>query len=356
MIDQVITTLATWIVEVISAAGYFGVVILMAIESACIPLPSEVIMPFAGYLVTTGRFSLVGAATMGALGCNIGSTVAYYVAASGGRAAIERWGRYILVSRHELERAERFFARYGAVTVFICRLLPVVRTFIAFPAGLGKTGRERDEGPHPREQAADGNSDSAVTREEPLGALQLVAAHKDVAAPALDRGPPAARCNVIGDRRADIAPQRAHRGGADQAEPPGRDEISGERHDHFGRQRNAGRLDRHQNDDTKITGGRNDLDNPGRERRNDLVNHCCNGGKAGRSASLARTAAFEHDDFATRKIFRQLLGDFFGNAKESLAAVHFLPDILWTDTGGDPQHHQIIDEIGAFLDHCVAVA
>ena len=138
MIDQVITTLATWIVEVISAAGYFGVVILMAIESACIPLPSEVIMPFAGYLVTTGRFSLIGAATMGALGCNIGSTVAYYVAASGGRAAIERWGRYILVSRHELERAERFFARYGAVTVFICRLLPVVRTFIAFPAGLAR--------------------------------------------------------------------------------------------------------------------------------------------------------------------------------------------------------------------------
>src|SRR5271163_2825302 len=138
MIDQVITTLATWIVEVISATGYFGVVILMAIESACIPLPSEVIMPFAGYLVTTGRFSLVGAATMGALGCNIGSTVAYYVAASGGRAAIKRWGRYILVSRREQERAERFFGRYGSLTVFIGRLLPVVRTFIAFPAGLAR--------------------------------------------------------------------------------------------------------------------------------------------------------------------------------------------------------------------------
>src|SRR5271168_1977005 len=138
MIDQVITTLATWIVEVISAAGYFGVVILMAIESAGIPLPSEVIMPFAGYLVSIGRFSLLGAATMGALGCNVGSTVAYYVAASGGRAAIERWGRYILVSHNDLERAERFFARYGAVTVFICRLLPVVRTFIAFPAGLAR--------------------------------------------------------------------------------------------------------------------------------------------------------------------------------------------------------------------------
>src|SRR5271163_1732971 len=138
MIDQVITTLATWIVEVISAAGYFGVVILMAIESACIPLPSEVIMPFAGYLVSIGRFSLVAAATAGALGCNLGSTVAYYVAAKGGRKAIERWGSYILVSPHELHRAEQFFARYGAVTVFIGRLLPVVRTFIAFPAGLAR--------------------------------------------------------------------------------------------------------------------------------------------------------------------------------------------------------------------------
>lgn len=138
MIDQVISALASWIVAVISTTGYFGVLILMAIESACIPLPSEVIMPFAGYLVSIGRFSLIGAATMGALGCNVGSTVAYYVAASGGRAAIERWGRYILISRHELERAESFFARYGAVTVFVCRLLPVVRTFIAFPAGLAR--------------------------------------------------------------------------------------------------------------------------------------------------------------------------------------------------------------------------
>src|ERR1700761_5688561 len=138
MLDQIISALAAFIVEVISAAGYLGVVLLMAIESACIPLPSEVIMPFAGYLVSIGHFSLVGAATAGALGCNLGSTVAYYVAAIGGRKAIERWGSYILVSPHELERTEQFFARYGAVTVFIGRLLPVVRTFIAFPAGLAR--------------------------------------------------------------------------------------------------------------------------------------------------------------------------------------------------------------------------
>src|SRR6201997_3895270 len=112
MLDQVISALAAWIVGVISATGYFGVVALMAIESACIPLPSEIIMPFAGYLVSIGQFSLIGAATAGALGCNIGSTVAYYVAASGGRAAFERWGKYVLVTHAEIERADAFFARY----------------------------------------------------------------------------------------------------------------------------------------------------------------------------------------------------------------------------------------------------
>ncbi|MFZ0425489.1 MAG: DedA family protein [Xanthobacteraceae bacterium] len=138
MLDQIISVLAAFIVEVISAAGYLGVVVLMAIESACIPLPSEVIMPFAGYLVSVGRFTLIGAATAGALGCNVGSTVAYYVAAKGGRRAFERWGGYVLIGTAELERADEFFARYGAITVFIGRLLPVIRTFIAFPAGLAR--------------------------------------------------------------------------------------------------------------------------------------------------------------------------------------------------------------------------
>src|SRR6184192_4266627 len=138
MLEKIIAALAGFIIAVISKAGYLGVLILMAIESACIPLPSEVIMPFAGYLVSIGQFSLIGAATMGALGCNVGSTVAYYVAAKGGRKAFERWGAYVLISTAELDRAEHFFARYGAITVFIGRLLPVVRTFIAFPAGLAR--------------------------------------------------------------------------------------------------------------------------------------------------------------------------------------------------------------------------
>src|SRR5579872_702446 len=138
MLDHALTVLVSFVVAVISAGGYFGVAGLMAIESACVPLPSEIIMPFAGYLVSLGRFNLIGAATAGAIGCNIGSTIAYLVAAYGGRAAFERWGRYVLIRHEELDRAEEFFARYGAVTVFIGRLLPVVRTFISFPAGLAR--------------------------------------------------------------------------------------------------------------------------------------------------------------------------------------------------------------------------
>ena len=138
MLDQILSTLVSWIVEAISAGGYLGVLVLMAIESACIPLPSEVIMPFAGYLASVGRFSLIGAATMGALGCNVGSTVTYFVAIKGGRPVVERWGRYLLFGAGELGRTEQFFARYGALTVFVGRLLPVVRTFIAFPAGLAR--------------------------------------------------------------------------------------------------------------------------------------------------------------------------------------------------------------------------
>jgi membrane protein DedA with SNARE-associated domain len=138
MFDQVLTVITGWAVASISEFGYLGVVILMAIESACIPLPSEIVMPFAGYLASHGKFSLLGAATMGAVGCNIGSTLAYVIAAKGGRRAIERWGAYVFLSPAELAQTERFFARYGAMAVFVGRLLPVVRTFIAFPAGLAR--------------------------------------------------------------------------------------------------------------------------------------------------------------------------------------------------------------------------
>ena len=110
----------------------------MGIESACIPLPSEIIMPFAGYLVYTGRFSLFWAATAGAIGCNLGSVVAYWIGAAGGRPLVERYGHWVLMSHHDLDRMTHFFEKYGTITVLLGRLLPVVRTFIAFPAGVAQ--------------------------------------------------------------------------------------------------------------------------------------------------------------------------------------------------------------------------
>jgi len=138
MIAKIIAALSGFVISVISAGGYLGIVALMAIESACIPLPSEVIMPFSGYLVYTGRFHLLWVATMGALGCNLGSAIAYAVGYYGGRPLVEKYGSYVLLSRHELDWTERFFARHGSITVFISRLLPVVRTFIALPAGVAR--------------------------------------------------------------------------------------------------------------------------------------------------------------------------------------------------------------------------
>ena len=129
---------AAWIIAVISAGGYGGIALLMALESAAVPLPSEIIMPFSGYLVSTGRFDLLLVATAGALGCNLGSAVAYEIGRRGGRPLIERYGRYLLLRPHDLDRADRFFARWGGLTVLVCRLLPVVRSVIAFPAGLAR--------------------------------------------------------------------------------------------------------------------------------------------------------------------------------------------------------------------------
>ncbi len=130
--------LATAIISVLQTSGYGGLVLLMALESACIPLPSEIILPFAGFLVASGRMNLIVVATLGALGCNLGSAVAYWVGRWGGRPAIERWGKYVLLSHHDLEISDRFFDRFGAAAVLIGRMLPVIRTFIALPAGIAR--------------------------------------------------------------------------------------------------------------------------------------------------------------------------------------------------------------------------
>lgn len=118
--------------------GYFGVGLMMAIESMCIPLPSEIIMPFAGYLVYQGQFTLLGVSLAGAIGCVVGSVLAYWAGIYGGRKFIEKYGKYFLITKHDLDIADRFFEKYGASAVFFSRMLPVVRTFISLPAGIAK--------------------------------------------------------------------------------------------------------------------------------------------------------------------------------------------------------------------------
>jgi membrane protein DedA with SNARE-associated domain len=138
MSERILAFLVQFVTHVIQAGGYAGIVALMGIESACIPLPSEIIMPFAGYVVYQGHFNLWWAATAGALGCNLGSVVAYWIGAKGGRPLVERYGKWVLMSHHDLDRMTYFFDKYGSITVLLARLLPVVRTFIAFPAGIAK--------------------------------------------------------------------------------------------------------------------------------------------------------------------------------------------------------------------------
>ena len=115
MTERIIALLVQFITHVIDQGGYAGIMVLMGIESACVPLPSEIIMPFAGYLVYLHRFNLVWAATMGAIGCNLGSVVAYWIGAKGGRPLVERYGRWVLMSHHDLDRMTYFFNNTAAL-------------------------------------------------------------------------------------------------------------------------------------------------------------------------------------------------------------------------------------------------
>ena len=143
MVTRILEALAAFVIYVISQMGLPGIVLLMAIESACIPLPSEVIMPFSGYLVFLGKYSLWSVGLAGAFGCVVGSVPAYYLGMYGGRPLIEKYGKYILMSLHDLDMADRWFDRHGEATVFFARLLPVIRTFIAFPAGVARMEMKR---------------------------------------------------------------------------------------------------------------------------------------------------------------------------------------------------------------------
>jgi membrane protein DedA with SNARE-associated domain len=138
LVEKILAPIAAWIIAVISTLGYGGIVLTMAIESACIPLPSEIIMPFSGYLVSAGRFNLWLVGIAGAIGCVVGSVAAYWVGIKGGRPFLEKYGKYVLISHHDLDNADRFFRKYGDWSIFISRLLPVIRTFISLPAGIAK--------------------------------------------------------------------------------------------------------------------------------------------------------------------------------------------------------------------------
>jgi membrane protein DedA with SNARE-associated domain len=131
-------TLFDWITNWYTTTGYLGIIIAMALESCCIPLPSEIVMPLAGFFVFKGNFSLVGVGVAGAVGCVFGSAVAYAIGASGGRPLLLKYGKFILISKSDSDRADRWFAQYGAPVAFFSRLLPVVRTYISLPAGISR--------------------------------------------------------------------------------------------------------------------------------------------------------------------------------------------------------------------------
>jgi membrane protein DedA with SNARE-associated domain len=138
MIVDIFTWLASIVIQIISETGYLGITVLMALESACIPIPSEIIMPFSGFLVFKGQFMLWLVVILGAMGNLIGSIAAYLVGYYGGRPLVEKYGKYILISHHDLDLADKWFRRYGESTVFFSRLLPIIRTFISLPAGISR--------------------------------------------------------------------------------------------------------------------------------------------------------------------------------------------------------------------------
>ena len=130
--------LSNYITQFISSIGYVGVFILMTLESAALPVPSEVVMPFAGYLAYAGIFDLAVISFVGAAGCMAGSIVSYLVGLKGGRPFLAKYGKYFFINHAHVELADRWFNRYGDKAVFFSRLLPVVRTFVSLPAGIGK--------------------------------------------------------------------------------------------------------------------------------------------------------------------------------------------------------------------------
>lgn len=131
------------ITGVIIALGYPGVFLFMALESACMPIPSEIVLVFAGFLASRGDFSVAGAMVAGLAGALTGSSIAYALGRYGGRALVLRWGKYLLITEERLDRTQQWFARYGGRAIFVCRLISGLRAIISLPAGLARMSYPR---------------------------------------------------------------------------------------------------------------------------------------------------------------------------------------------------------------------
>lgn len=138
MVAQIIDLVVQFVTGTVSAVGYLGIVVLMTFESACVPIPSEIIMPFSGFLVSSGKLNLFWVTLAGAFGNLVGAVITYAIGFYGGRPFILKYGKYFFVKEKEVHHAERFFARWGDFAVFIARNLPVIRTFISLPAGVAE--------------------------------------------------------------------------------------------------------------------------------------------------------------------------------------------------------------------------
>jgi membrane protein DedA with SNARE-associated domain len=143
MNEKIVALVFQFVIQVIHAGGYAGIIALITLNSSGIAIPSEVILPFSGYLVYLGRFDLLLVAAAGVVGCNIGSAIAYWIGSKGGRPLVERYGKWILMSHRDLDRMGWFFDKYGSPAILVGRMLPLVQSFVAFPAGIARMPRLR---------------------------------------------------------------------------------------------------------------------------------------------------------------------------------------------------------------------
>ncbi len=141
--STLLSQISVWIIQLIGHTGYWGIGFLMLLDSANIPIPSEIVMPFSGFWASQGFLTLWGVTVAGTIGATLGSWLSYEVARYGGRPLLERYGKFIFIRHKDLDRADELFAKHGPIIVFVGRLLPVARSFVSLPAGIGEMNRAK---------------------------------------------------------------------------------------------------------------------------------------------------------------------------------------------------------------------